>query len=314
MVFLKNLGLKNCLQFQVGKTTIMLDNFKNFYNGGYGSDNIILKLNLRTLGEKYFSLGAIFEDNKIIEDLKNNQIEVESLYSYIKEKIYERVLEGLFNYVETNKENTTSLFNRNDIYLFYNYSEIGKNPITKIRENIKFNLDFEKLVDDEIIIDSWYGNGGSKDIKYLIYNIYNDDFYINDDIINKKKQADLILNHFTTQSDRNEYMLYHKYINNKLSGENLAYKEIADLNKWLQQDDKKTISVIYELNGEEKEEKIKNDINRFISDLPKEYYEEMFSFYGIDEITSIKQIKGFKYKKDFYKLNVENLLYKKEEK
>ena len=89
MVFLKNLGLKNCLQFQIGRTTIMLDNFKNFYNGGYGSDNIILKLNLRTLGEKYFSLGAIFEDNKIIEDLKNNQIEVESLYDYVKEKIYE---------------------------------------------------------------------------------------------------------------------------------------------------------------------------------------------------------------------------------
>ena len=38
-----------------------------------------------------------------------------------------------------------------------------------------------------------------------------------DDIINKEKQADLILNHFTTQSDRNEYMLYHKYINNLLN-------------------------------------------------------------------------------------------------
>ena len=30
-------------------------------------------------------MGAIFEDNKIIEDLKNNQIEVESLYDYVKE-------------------------------------------------------------------------------------------------------------------------------------------------------------------------------------------------------------------------------------
>ena len=94
----------------------------------------------------------------------------------------------------------------------------------------------------------------------------------------------------------------------------MAYKELADLNKWLEKDNKTNIIVVYDKDGEEKEKRILNNIDNMFSDLSREYYEEMFSFWGIDEINTIKQIKGFKYRKDFYKINIENLLYKKENK
>lgn len=294
----KDLGLKDCIKIKVGKTNILLNEFKKSYNGEFGSDSIILETK-----KGYYSLGYVFR-NKIVDDLKDMEIEVENLETFIKANIFEKLLEGLLYYVEENKE--SQFFNREDISLFYDINRIGTNPLTRIHEQIKFNVNLSCLEDDEIIIQYC----GEKNLKF---NIVNKNFYYDDEIFtSKEEQAKIILEQFCSTSNANEYVLYYKYINNLLKGEELGYKEIAELNKWLQKDNKVNISVIYEKDNEIKEDKIKNDINRMFSCLSKEYYEEMFSFYGVYGIDNIKQIKGFKYRQDFYEFNSNNLLYKKE--
>lgn len=289
----KNLGIDNCIKFKIGDNIIMLDEFQKFYNSGFGSESIVIK------NRKGYFIYGWKGNNKIVKELEKDEIKVYNLENYIKEKIYEKILEGLFDYVEENKNK--QLFNRDSIYLWKSYSKLGKNPLNEIQDNIDFRIGLEDLENNEILL----GFGG----KSVKYNLVSDEFYINDtDIITEKESAKIVMNAFTTNYNRNLYVLYHNYINNNLKGEDLAYKEIADLNKWFE--DKQNVKVVYDDFGVEKEAQVKANTDNMFSDLSREYYKEMLSFWGVDNIRSITQIKGFKFRNDFYKFNTENLLYK----
>ena len=199
---------------------------------------------------------------------------------------------------------------KDDIYIYRNYSLLGKNPISKIEEEFKTYFEWEKIKNGEVVISSWKLDSGK--VETISYNLLYDKLLFNG--VSGNKENDIIFRHFCYKTNSNLYVLYKNYENNLLVGEDLAYKELADLNKWLEKDNKTNIIVVYDKDGEEKEKRILNNIDNMFSDLSREYYEEMFSFWGIDEINTIKQIKGFKYRKDFYKINIENLLYKKENK
>lgn len=296
----KDLGLKNCIRFSIGKVEILLDYFKAEYMGMLGVDSLIIKAD-----NNYFKYGWSSK-NKIVDDLQKEGIEVRNLEGAIHNKIAETVKKGLEKYYEENKHK--QLFNRDDIYVYRNYSQLGKTPLPKIEENFKTYIEWNNISNAEIIISSWTLESGKTEC--ISYNLADDKLYFNGKCNEETDKA--IFYHFCYKTDRNLYVLYKNYENNLLVGEDLAYKEIADLNKWLEKDDKTNITVMYDKDGEEKEGRIRNCIDNMFSDLSKDYYEEMLSFWGIDDINSIKQIKGFKYRKDIYKWNIENLLYKKE--
>lgn len=299
---IKDLDLENCIRFNIGKVEILLDYFQKEYRGMFGVNNLIIKAN-----DNYFNYGWR-ENNKIITDLKKKGIEVKDLQKCIYNKITEIVKSGLEKYYEENKNK--QLFNRDDIYIYRNYSLLGKNPISKIEEEFKTYFEWEKIKNGEIVISSWKLDSGK--VETISYNLLYDKLLFNG--VSGDKENDIIFRHFCYKTNSNLYVLYKNYENNLLVGEDLAYKELADLNKWLEKNNKTNITVVYDKDGEEKEKRILNNIDNMFSDLSREYYEEMFSFWGIDDIDTIKQIKGFKYRKDFYKINIENLLYKKENK
>lgn len=305
--FVKDLELLNCIRINIGKSVILLDSFKKFYDRGFGADSIVIENK-----NGFFAYRVYGNENSIVNDLKDNDIKVYDLVKFLEDKIYDKIIEGLFDYVEENKNK--QLFNKQNIYLWNNFSKLGKNPLVEIQEKINFTMEFESFVNDEIILNS---NG-----KTIKYNIIKDTFYIEDtDTLSQNDISKLVLDTFTSSYDRNLYVLYHNYINNNLKGEDLAYKEIADLNKWFEKDNKVMVNVIYKKENFENledmtelsKDKVKANTNMLFGLLNKEYYEEMLGFYGgIDNIKTIKQIRGFEYRNDFYKLNVNNLLYKKE--
>lgn len=303
--FIKNLELYNCIRVNVGKSVILLDSFKKYYDRGFGADSIVIENK-----NGFFSYGVYGNENSIVNDLKDNGTKVYDLSKFLEDKIYEKIIEGLFDYVEENKNK--QLFNKQSIYIWRNFSKLGKNPLVSMQEKIDFSMDFEDFVNDEIILN----NSG----KVIKYNIIKDTFYKEDtDMLSQSDMAKLVLNTFTSDYDRNLYVLYHNYINNNLKNEDLAYKEIANLNKWFE--NKSMVYVVYKKENYEdledltelSKDKVKADTDMLFDLLNKEYYEEMLGFYGgIDSIKTIKQIRGFEYRNEFYKLNVNNLLYKKE--
>ena len=297
--FVKGLGLNNCIRFTLGNVELLLDNFKQEYRGDFGASNLIIKAN-----NNYFSCGWN-ENNKIISDLGKKGIEVRNLERTIYNKIAETVEKGLELYYANNKQK--QFFNENDIYIYRDYSQLGKNPLSKIKERFKIYIEWNSITNNEIVISSCVLEGGKTET--ISYNLIDDKLCFNGE--SNRKTDYIIFENYCGKYDKNLYVLYKNYIENNLKGEDLAYKEIADLNKWLEKDDKTNVTVVYDKDGEEKEGKIRNCIDNMFSDLSREYYEEMLSFWGIDDIKSIKQIKGFKYRKDFYQWNIENLLYKK---
>lgn len=295
---IKNLGLDNCIKFNIGNTEILLDSFRKNYQGGFGTDNIILHNK-----ERFFNIGYIGEENKLAQDIIDSGYEIISLRKYIEDLIYEKVIGEMFNYVEEIKDK--ELFET--VGYFYDYSSVGKNPLSKIREQINIEMYFDKLVDDEIVIDSWNKDGVIQELKF---NICYNKFYINDDITNEETEQKIIFNRFCSESMKTKYVLYYRYINNLLKNNDLGYKEIADLNKWVEEKQAKSISIVYDMNGIEMSRKINANIDKMFSSLSRTYYKEMVSFCGVDDISSITQIKGFKYGKDYHIFNSENLLYK----
>ena len=297
---LKISRLEDCARFNVGKIEVLLTSFGRSYQGGFGSESVILRAN-----DKYFIIGY-FEKDNILNELKASGKEVKSLEKHIKERIFEEIVKNLDVYVKENKDK--QLFNKDDISLYNNLHSIGKEVLPNVKNSIRLEyVGYEDLKDGRLILTTWKDSIHNISHK-LTYDLFTDKFYKDD-----KEVSEEVFKTYCGSGDRNLYTLYVNYINNSLSGENLAYKEIAELNKWLEKDDKSSVTVIYDVDGVEKEGKVKfNNIDTFLHDLPKKYYEEMFSFYGIDEIKTIKQIKGFKYRKDIYLWNIENLLYKKE--
>ena len=298
----ENLDLKNCIKIQIGEVTLLVDNLEQ-YNTKMSFDNFILNI-----GTKYYYYGYEYSrnENKIIEDLEDLGVEVLNLYNVIRERLNDLIVLGLFNYTEKNKNKKLPI---QDMLDKYKICRIGENPLKRIQDYFSYKMDWTSLKNGEIVISSLYIDKEWKDLKF---NLANKKVYLDDeDYINEEEQADLTLKAFVNQIDIDNYVMYYKYINNKLEGEELAYKEIAELKKWL--NGKSKVAVVYEINGLEKESKVKADISKMFWNLSKEYSDEMLELYEINEIKSLKQIKGFRYNKDFYKLNTENLMYKKEE-
>jgi hypothetical protein len=300
-----NLGLEDCITIPLGRNKILLTEFKKLYMGEFGCSDLVIENK-----KGYFYYGFLKDRNKIVQDLQEQGYEVQNIFSFIKDKVWEKALEGLYDYAKNTK---IELFNKENTYFYRSLGNVGKNPLQDIENKIDLaEFSFEDLANDELVIKIIY-NSMTGEEKKIKYNLVDDKFYVDDNsFITEKEQVDLIFDNFISRNDKNKYALYYRYINNKLTGEDIAYKEIAELNKWLEKDDKVNITVVYDLNGEEKESKVVANTNVLLSDLSKDYYEEMFSFWTVDEIKSIIQIKGFKYRNDFYKWNIENLLYKKE--
>lgn len=301
--FIKDLNFNNCIRFRIGQTEILLDRFFKDYSSNWGTDNVILYNK-----DRYFSLGYIDEKNKLAEDIENFGYNIIPLEKHIHELIYEKIIAEMFNYIEEVKDE--ELYATDMFPIFSWFSSLGKSPLKEIQEQIEFQTYFDKLANDEIIIKEWNDKGYTH--HELKYNIVFDSFYIDDDVCNKEKEQKMIFDMFCSDTLKKAYVLYHRYINNKLFGEDLAYKEMADLNKWLEDNNAKTVTVVYnDKNGVEQEKKIAVNVNFMFSYLRREYSREMMSFYGVDDINSITQIKGFKYNRDFHPFNTENLIYKK---
>lgn len=285
-MILENLGIEKCLKVNLEKVTFLLDNFQINYSQDFESCNPIIQVK-----DRFYDIGYS-NRNQIKEDLKNEGIEVIHLYSHIRDKINELVTIYLDECYMQNR-NVETFYE--DSLNRYSLDRIGKNPLTEIYKRGDYHFDLSNISQGIIGITNCCGN-------LCMYNIVKDLLYIDDEYINLEEQNRQISKKVLFSNDTIEYILYRKYINNELQGEELAYKQIADLNKWFE--NKKMITMIYEdKNKEVKEKKVQANTTQIFNDLPRRYYKEMFNAWEVDNISQIKSFKYGKEEKEFdYKL------------